>query len=145
MADLKDREPDHYLDEMDASFMDLTDPAPAFGTRTWTPAVDVRETDRTYVLEADLPGMEDDDVEVKVESDKLTLSSSKEEELETDEDGYIRHERYFRSFSRTFKLPADVNEEKIHAKFQKGVLTITMPRSSKAKRDVGRTIEVKGH
>lgn len=142
MGDLMFREPRQYLRDMWDEFMDLTDRTPAFARRTWSPAVDVKQTDKAYVLEADLPGMTEDDIDVRVESDRLVLSSSKEEEEKTEEEGYIRRERYQRTFNRTFRLPSDVNEEKIDATFRNGVLTITMPRSGSPERESGRKIKV---
>lgn len=142
MGDLA-KTPDDYLGEMINDFMDLTVRAPAFGTRVWSPAVDVKATDKEYVLEADLPGMTEKDVDVRVEADRLTVSSTREEEHEEEDDGYLRRERFTRSFRRSFRLPSDVEKSKIDAHFRNGVLTIDMPRSDKARESKGRTIKVK--
>ncbi|MFW5742281.1 MAG: Hsp20/alpha crystallin family protein [Spirochaetota bacterium] len=67
---------------------------------------------------------------------------TQEEEEKTEEEGYIRRARYSRSFNRAFRLPSDVNQDKIEARFNKGVLTITMPRSGSPERESGRRIEI---
>jgi HSP20 family protein len=131
------------MDDVFDDFMDVTDRSPAFRRRVWAPAVDVKETDKAYILQADLPGMEKDDVDVRVETDRITLSSSKEEERETEEEGYLRRERFSRRFKRSFRLPADVNREKIDAEFKNGVLTVNMPRTGESTREQGRKTDVK--
>ena len=143
MGDLMFREPDKYMQEMWDDFVDVTDRSPAFRSRVWAPAVDVRRKDKEYVLEADLPGMTQDDINVRVESDRLVLEGDKQEEHEEEEEGYLRKERYSRSFQRRFRLPTDVNQSKISAEFQKGVLTVKLPRTKKQQQEQGREIEVK--
>lgn len=137
------REPTRYLGESWDEFVDVTDRAPADRERLWAPAVDVRETQRTYYLEADLPGMNSNDVDVRIEGDRLVLTGGREEKREESDEGYIMRERYTRRFSRGFRLPSDVNKDKIEAEFKNGVLTVKMPRSSDGAEAKGKTIKVK--
>ena len=142
MGDLMRRGPDRLFRDLWDDFTDWFDWAPMRWRRGWAPAVDVKETDKAYILEADLPGLTEKDVDVRVEGNTLTLSSHKEEERKEEHEGYLRRERYSRSFRRSFRLPEDVDKDKINARFQKGVLTLTMPRTGE-KREGGRSIEVK--
>jgi HSP20 family protein len=126
--------------EFDRFFNDLT------GDTFWDldrnhPKVDVHEEKDRYVLEADLPGLTEKDVEVKVENNLLSISSSKKEEKEEKKDGYIMRERRGYSFARSFVLPEDVNREAIEAKFQNGVLTLFLVKHPEAQ---PKKIEIKG-
>ena len=104
------------------------------------PLVDISETEDAYTLEADLPGLTEKDIDVKVENDILTLSSDVNTEETKKEKGYIVRERKSRSFTRSFVIPKDVDREKINAEFKKGVLVLSMPKAEAAK---ARSIEIK--
>jgi HSP20 family protein len=97
-------------------------------------AVDVAERDDEYVVTADLPGFEKDDIEVSLRDDQLSIEADHEEASETgdesDEGRYIRRERRHRSVGRSVGLPGDVDEERVSAGFQNGVLTVTLPKAS---------------
>ena len=97
------------------------------------PAVDVRESEDGYVMEAELPGLTDKDVELKIEDNILTLSSRKDEATEEDKDGYLIRERRSAEFCRTFVLPKDVDRDKIKAEFKNGLLTVRVPKAPEAK------------
>ena len=112
---------------------------PLFG-RTAMPAVDVKETDSEYLMEVELPGLSEKDVEVKLDNSLLTLSSSKDEKKEEKKNGYVLRERRAARFSRSFVIPEGVDREKIAAEFKNGVLTLTFPKVPAAK---PKTIEVK--
>lgn len=105
------------------------------------PKVDVREDKEGYIVEADLPGVNEKDVDVKVENDLLTIQSRKAEENEEKQDGYIVRERKSSCFARSFVLPKDVNREAIEASMKNGVLTLKLSKNPEAK---PKTIEVKG-
>ena len=96
--------------------------------RTWAPSVDIAEDDKKIVVRASLPGVEEKDVEVKVEDNTLTLSGERKYETETEEENLHRVERAHGSFLRSFTLPNTVDAEKIGAKYDKGVLEITIPK-----------------
>jgi len=101
-------------------------------TRT-TPNVDVRETETAYVMEMDLPGLSEKDVEINLKDRLLSISSMKEakkedEKKESTEEHYLIRERRTSSFSRRFTLPEDIDAPHVEANFINGVLTITIPR-----------------
>ena len=104
------------------------------------PAVDVSEDDDNYLVEVELPGLSEKDVEVKVENGVLTIASRKDESREEKDEGYIRKERRHYSFSRSFSLPDNVDLEKVTANFKNGLLDIAVPKAPAAK---PKLIEVK--
>ena len=126
------------LDNVSSWIDDFFTP-PTFGRNT-VPAVDVRETDSEFLMEMELPGLTEKDVEVKLENTLLTISSTKDEKKEQKKDGYVMRERKSAHFSRSFVLPEDVDREKIAAEFKNGVLQLTFPKVPAAK---PKTIEVK--
>jgi HSP20 family protein len=97
-----------------------------------TPAIDVAEDDKALHLTAELPGMSEKDVDVTVANDTITIKGEKREEKETKEKNYYLSERRFGSFQRTFPLPDSVDRDKIVATFEKGVLTLTLPKTTVA-------------
>jgi HSP20 family protein len=113
--------------------------APTF-SGTSMPAVDVRETDSDYLMEVELPGLSEKDVDVKLDNNLLTISSGKDEKREEKKNGYILRERRSAHFSRSFVLPEGVDREKIGAEFRNGILHLTFPKVPAAK---PKTIEVK--
>ncbi len=98
------------------------------------PAVDVSETDKAYEITADLPGMDEKNVEVKVASGVLTIKGEKQDEKEEKKKDYYMRERSFGSFERSFQVPDDVDPDKIEASFKKGVLSVTLPKSAEAEK-----------
>ena len=96
------------------------------------PAADVRETDESYVLEIDLPGRTEKDLEVEVKDNVLTVSSRKEDKEEEKQNGYILRERRASSFTRSFRLPQGVDAGKIEAAFKNGVLELRVPKAPEA-------------
>lgn len=106
------------------------------------PAVDVAETETEYRITAELPGMEEKDIEIALSGDMLTVKGEKKQEHEEKKENYVLAERRFGSFERSFTLPQDADPEKIDARFKSGVLTLTLPKKpeAQAKR---RKIEVK--
>jgi HSP20 family protein len=97
-----------------------------------TPAVDLVEKDAEYQITAELPGLDDKNVQVKVSNGSIVISGEKKEEREEKDKGYFLSERRFGSFRRAFRLPDDVDKEKIDASFAKGVLTVHLPKSPRA-------------
>jgi HSP20 family protein len=96
------------------------------------PAIDVVEKEKEYQIAAELPGLDEKDVEISVADDVLTISGEKKEEKEETADNYYLSERRYGSFQRSFQLPAGVDSDKIAATFQKGVLTVTVPKAPEA-------------
>jgi len=106
------------------------------------PAVDVVESEKAYELTAELPGMDEKNIEVKVVNGSLTIKGEKQEEKEEKKKDYYLHERNFGSFERSFGLPEGVDADKIEANFKKGVLTVTLPKKPEALKPA-KKIEVK--
>jgi HSP20 family protein len=105
----------------------------------WVPPLDVRETEATFAVTVDLPGLEPDQVEVTFEDGLLTIRGQREFTKEVDEEQYHRIERSYGSFARSVRLPRTADAEKIEASFDKGVLTVEVPKREEAK---PRAIEV---
>jgi HSP20 family protein len=97
-----------------------------------TPNVDVAETDKAFEITAELPGMTEQNIDVSLSDGVLTLKGEKKEEKEQKEKGYYLSERRYGSFQRSFRLPDGVDENKIEANFEKGVLKITLPKTPEA-------------
>lgn len=100
---------------------------------TWSPAVDIYETENELVLTAELPGVEEKDVEIKVEDNTLSLRGERKFEKETREENYHRIERAYGSFYRSFSLPNYVDQEKISAEYENGLLKVHMPKKPEVK------------
>jgi HSP20 family protein len=96
------------------------------------PAVDVVETDNAYGLTADLPGIDEKNIEVKLTQGGLTIKAEKQEEKEEKKKEYYLHERHIGSFERHFALPEGVDTDKIEASFKNGVLTVRLPKKPDA-------------
>jgi HSP20 family protein len=98
----------------------------------WTPSVDVSETPKEVIVKAELPGMDPKDIDVSVRGDILTLSGERKQETEEKGENFHRVERSYGSFSRSVKLPAEVDSGKVDATYKDGVLRITMPKTKEA-------------
>jgi HSP20 family protein len=96
------------------------------------PAVDIVEKEKAYEVTAELPGMDEKNIEVKLANGGLTIKGEKEEEKEEKKKEYYLHERRFGSFERSFAIPEGVDTDKIEASFKKGVLTVTLPKKPEA-------------
>ena len=99
-----------------------------------TPAVDLTETDKAYEVVAELPGMAEKDIEVALANGNLVIKGEKHDEKEEKDKDYYLRERRFGSFERRFALPDGVDADKIEASFQKGVLTVTLPKTAEARK-----------
>jgi HSP20 family protein len=122
--------------EFDRLFREAFTPSGAEGevsTRTWAPPVDIYENGDSLVLKAELPGINPDDVEIRVEDNTLYLKGERKFEKEVKEQNYHRVERTYGTFTRTFTLPNSVDADKVAANYKDGVLTLTMPKKEEAK------------
>ncbi|MDI6881012.1 MAG: Hsp20/alpha crystallin family protein [Desulfitobacteriaceae bacterium] len=90
--------------------------------------VDIKDTEKAYVLEADLPGVNKEDLKLEFEDGRLTIMVERDERLESDKENYLHRERRFYSTSRSFSFE-DVNQDQISAKYENGVLSVTLPKS----------------
>ncbi len=107
----------------------VPDLSPVLRGKGIAPAVDISETESSYELTAELPGLAPEHVEVKMANGRLTIKGEKQEESEEKKEGYHLSERRYGSFQRTFSLPEGIDEEKITAEFKNGVLKITLPKA----------------
>jgi HSP20 family protein len=133
------REMDRLFDDMTRS-MSLA--RPAFGMGAMAPRVDVKETDKAIEVHAELPGVADKDVEVQLADGLLTIRGEKRQDREEKEKSYYLMERSYGSFMRQIPLPVEVEEDKVEAKFDKGVLTVVLPKSARAEAKT-KKIEIK--
>ena len=106
------------------------------------PAVDIAERDRAYEISAELPGIDPNNIEVKLTNGVLTIKGEKKQETEEKKKNYYVSERRYGSFERSFQVPDAVDADKIEASFNKGVLTVVLPKSAEAQKSV-KTISVK--
>jgi HSP20 family protein len=111
------------------------------GDRTNIPAVDVQETDNSYVVEAELPGFEEKNIQVHVDGGRLTIESLRDEESEKAEKGgqkqdknYLIKERRHMEFSRSFKLPENADTESVEAVFKNGILSLEIKKQAESAR-----------
>lgn len=95
---------------------------------TWAPTVDIYEGQNELVAKVDLPGVDEKDIDIRLENSILTIRGERKFEKSVSEDNYLRVERAYGSFARTFSLPNTVNAEGINASYNNGVLTIHMPK-----------------
>jgi HSP20 family protein len=99
----------------------------------WAPAVDIYETEHELVVKADLPDVDPKDLDIRVENNILTIRGERKFEKKVNEESYLRVERSYGSFARSFTLASTVNSEAIKADYQNGVLTLTIPKREEAK------------
>ena len=99
----------------------------------WAPAVDIFETENELTVKADLPDIKPEDLDIRVENNILTIRGERKFEKKVDEKNYLRVERAYGSFSRSFSLANTVNPEGIKANYENGVLTLTIPKREEAK------------
>jgi HSP20 family protein len=130
--------------EMNRLFADLT--PDTFGREdtmsgAWNPKVDIFENKENLFLEAELPGMKQEDFDLTIEDNVLTLKGERKFEKKTDDENYHRVERAYGSFARSFTLPQTVSADGAKAEFNDGVLRVALPKREEAK---ARKIEIKG-
>lgn len=114
--------------DMDRVFASRNGDESSSAVSEWTPAVDIQEDDKRFLIEADIPGVDPKDIEVHMENGMLTISGERESENKEEKEGYKRIERMRGSFYRRFSLPDSADAEKISAKSHNGVLQITIPK-----------------
>jgi HSP20 family protein len=100
---------------------------------TWAPAVDIYETENELVIKADLPDLQEKDIDVRVENNTLTIRGERKFDNDINEDNYLRVERAYGSFMRSFSLPNTVSSENIRAEYRNGVLTLHMAKLEESK------------
>ena len=108
-------------------------PAKANGNSFWAPPVDIIDEKDHIRIRADLPGLKKEDIEVSADNGILTIKGEKKEEKETKEKDYVRSERYYGAFHRSFSLPTGVDAQKVNASYKDGVLEVALPKREDAK------------
>lgn len=99
----------------------------------WTPSVDIYEDGDQLVIKADLPDVNEKDIDIRIENNTLSIRGERKFEKKVSEENYLRVERAYGAFSRSFALPNTVNAEHINAEYRNGVLTITLPKREESK------------
>ena len=99
----------------------------------WQPSVDIYETADAIVIKAELPDVDQKDIDVRIEDNTLTIKGERRHEDEVKKENYHRIERYFGSFQRSFSLPATIDQERVLAACERGVLTVTLPKKEETK------------
>jgi HSP20 family protein len=121
-------------DQINRLFNDVFErPGEESNLTSWAPAVDIFETEHELVVKADLPDIDPKDLDIRVENNILSIRGERKFENKVSEDKYLRVERAYGSFSRSFSLANTVNSEAIKADYQNGVLTLTVPKREEAK------------
>ena len=105
----------------------------ALATSTFAPPVDVYEDEHNFTLKIEVPGIDEKDIDVRLENNTLTVHGERKFEKEEKEENYRRVERQYGSFTRTFTLPTTVDSEKVEANYEKGVLKIKLAKKAEAK------------
>ena len=130
--------------EMDRLFDRFFDWEPGWETLEvggeWAPKIDLSETRDAYVVRAEIPGVEQKDIQVSLQNELLTIKGEKAKEKEEKDEHYHRMERSYGGFARAMRLPAAVDASKVAASFKDGVLMVTLPKTPAAK---GTTIPIK--
>ena len=111
-------------------------------TLSKVPAVNIKENEKDFMLELEIPGFKKEDFNIEVDNDVLTISSEVKEEKETTNENYTRREFSISSFKRAFTLPETVNEDAINAVYEGGILTLTLPKREEALPKPKRMIEI---
>lgn len=99
----------------------------------WQPPVDIYEDRDSVVIKAEVPDIDQKDIEVKIENNTLTLRGERKQNLEVKKENYHRVERYYGTFQRSFTLPQTIDQEKVEAACDKGVLTVVLPKKEETK------------
>jgi len=152
---LAERESDWFyrpLEEMDRMFDDIDrtfqrffgEPlmrryrkkfTPSFGTDLRSPALDIRDLGDRYSIQAEMPGIDKDDIELEISDDKLIINAKKEQETKEEGEDYIKRERGYRSFYRELPLTDEVISEETKASYKNGILDISIPKKEKEKKE----------
>ena len=105
----------------------------AVAQEDFSPAMDIRETDEAYIVEADVPGIKREDVKIEVNDDVLTIKGERKVEQEENKKDYRRIERQYGSFRRSVSIPDGIQHDAVEAKFDDGVLRVTLPKREDTK------------
>ena len=127
-----DGDMDRFLNHLNTDFFDFR----TIPEQNHFPKVDVTETKNEFSISAELPGIDDKDIDVTLDDGTLTLKGEKKVEKEDKQGEFYSRERSYGSFQRTFKVPETIDQNKINASFNKGILTVKLPKTPESKREV---------
>jgi HSP20 family protein len=126
----------HIQEEMNRLFNNMLSRSPERGSDeqcVWSPFVDISETIDEIIIQAEIPGIAKDDVNITIQDNVLSLSGDRKQESTEENRKFLRVERVYGSFRRTFTLPAMVEADKVTARYRDGILTIHLPKAEEAK------------
>ena len=127
--------------EMDRLWEEFFGPREVATSETsWVPAVDISETKDAVIVKAEVPGMEPKDIDISLSGDILTIKGEKRQQTEEKDENFHRIETRYGAFSRSIRIPVPVDADRIEAKYEKGVLKVTLPKREEVK---PKRIEVK--
>jgi HSP20 family protein len=106
------------------------------------PAVNIKESDKDFILELAVPGIDKKDLKIDINDDVVTISSESRSEKEEDNDGYKRKEFSYSTFCRSFYLPENVNRDKIQASYKDGILKVELPKQEEDKNKISKQIKI---
>ncbi len=122
-----------FRDEVGRWFDSLDKRKEGQKTAVWAPDVDIKETDKEIRIKADLPGMKKEDIDISVDEDQLVIKGERREEEEKKDKDYVRIERSYGSFYRSFNIGVPVKSDQIKASYKKGVLELVLPKAEAKK------------
>ena len=129
--DMLRREMDHFFDDLAPFSWNRENSGKALST--WTPIADITENDKEYQILMDMPGMDKNDIKINIQDERVSITGERKSEEKEEKTDFIRQERYYGSFFRSFKLPAKVKEDEIKASFKDGVLKLLIPKAEVVK------------
>ncbi len=129
--DMLRREMDHFFDDLAPFSWNRENSGKALST--WTPIADITENDKEYQILMDMPGMDKNDIKINIQDERVSITGERKSEEKEEKTDFIRQERYYGSFFRSFKLPAKVKEDEIKASFKDGVLKVLIPKAEVVK------------
>ncbi|NIP31518.1 MAG: Hsp20 family protein [Candidatus Dadabacteria bacterium] len=133
-------EPFNVLKEFNDKFGNVLDVETDPKSRSWNPKINVAENEKSYVVTAEVPGVDKDKIDIDIKDNTLTIKGEKSFEKKEEKENYLRIERSYGKFQRSFYLDENVDREKIDAKYKDGVLEIILPKKEEA---TPKKIEVK--
>lgn len=126
-VDMLRREMDHFFDDL-VPFSWNRDQSDET-LRTWMPSADITEDEKEYQILMDIPGMDKNDIKINIQDGRVSVTGERKTEEKKEKADYVRQERYYGSFFRSFKLPDKIKEDDIQASFKEGVLKLLIPKA----------------
>jgi len=125
------REMDHFFDDLVR--LSWSNEQSGLATGTWAPNADITENEDEYQIMMDIPGMDKNDIKITIQDGRVSVTGERKAEEKEEKADFVRQERYYGSFFRSFKLPEKVKEEDIEASFKDGVLKLLIPKAEVVK------------